>query len=166
MIESELTGFLSLEALLVPIVVTVLMLALYGGWRWLYPLLSGSTEAIAEIQRLSPRYGRTRPRKTLWVDCSYQFEARGRTYEGECVLPLRYFFGKGLPLQPILDDDQVGLSVLAVKSSTYVGGEQIEHVLLGMRSSLPVRYRNRNPAHHTPMPDRERVSTQIKHRTA
>ena len=117
--------------------------------RWLQIRINKSQVTVAEIDRIEPCFKKNSPLRTTWVLCSYHFTVRDKDYPGRSILPLDYFLKsrKGSEKDSaILHDLRVDLPVFLYDGITVVGSEGIEHVLLLLNQTLPVRYLVRDPA--------------------
>lgn len=115
-----------------------LMLKL-ANWR-----LRRSFEAMARITdveiRLEP--------KGIEVGALYEFRFRGRPYHGSGTVPLHALLPPeaAIGTHPLLD-----VPVLQVDGSVFVGEEAIEHLILSLRASVPVRFLSADPTRNSPM---------------
>lgn len=110
-----------------------------ANWR-----LRRSFEAMARITdveiRLEPQ--------GIEIGALYQFRFRGRPYRGSGTVPLHAFLPPDawIGSHPVLD-----VPVLHVDGSVLVGEEAIEHLILSLRASVPVRFLSADPTRNAPM---------------
>lgn len=106
----------------------------------------------AEIVRIAPFFHPDHPIRAEWLKCDYVFRVPGFAghFAGNCLTPLHVFLPDSDQVAIWLDS-RLDMPVLFHGGQRLIGGEVIEHYLLGHRDSIRVRYRSRNPIQNMPL---------------
>jgi len=135
---------LILPAALFLLLVGLLLIRLIGG------RIRKTAETRAEILKVMPAFQQDL-QKTQLLHCIYLFYVKEAPYRGISTLPLEYFFGTPSGQALIWKEEKSGLPVLVLDDIRVAGEEAIEHMVLQLRESLPVRYLVRDPARNYPL---------------
>ncbi len=105
----------------------------------------------AEIVKLMPAFSQESPNYTNRMLCIYQFHKQETVYRGMCTLPLDYFIKPADPDLPFLyKEEKLGIPILIAGPIRAAGEEAIEHIILQLSETIPVKYLVKDPSRNYP----------------